>query len=359
MALSRQSIVSLCAAFGGTVALAALVMSPAAADGTTPALSAGGCAATAHVDTQWGSGPTGGQIVSVAVTNNSAATTTKWTVTWTLGAGQRVQSGWNATVTTSGSAATAVNASYNGVLAPGASTTFGMQLTGTGAAPVLSCDNGATPPTSPTSSPPPGGPDVSVGAADDQRTVTLVVGQTLGVSLGAEYRTPTIGGTALAQLSATGGYPTGQPLAATYRAVAAGQVDVTTQSDYACLHTTPPCTVPIRLWTVHVTVLAATGQTITVSTADNQATVRLHVGDTLVVSLAVNYLPPTLSATGVLVPRDTTGGYPTGQPLVARYLAAAPGTVGVSTLTDTACNHEPTPCPSPQIPWTITATVTA
>ena len=29
-----------------------------------------------------------------------------------------------------------------------------------------------------------------------------------------------------------------------------------------------------------------------------------------------------------------------------------------STLTDTACNHAPTPCPSPQIPWTITAAVT-
>jgi hypothetical protein len=355
MALSRQSIVSLCAAFGGTVALAALVMSPAAADGTTPALAAGGCAATAHVDTEWGSGAGGGQIVTVAVANNSAAATTRWTVTWTLGGGQRVVSAWNATVSTSGSTATAVNASYNGALAPGASTTFGMQLAGTGPAPVIGCDNGAT---TPTSSPPPGGPDVSVGADDDQRTVTLVVGQTLGVSLGAEYRTPTTGA-ALTQVSATGGYPTGQPLAVLYRAVAPGQVDVTTHSDYACLHATPPCAVPIRLWTLHVTVLAPTGQTVTVSTADNQSTVRLHVGDTLVVSLAVNYLPPTLSTTGVLVQRDSTGGYPTGQPLVARYLAAAPGTLKVSTLTDAACNHEPTPCPSPQIPWTITATVTA
>jgi hypothetical protein len=353
MALSRQSIVSLCAALGGTVALAALVMSPAAADGTTPALAAGGCAATAHVDSQWGSG----QIVTVTVTNTSAATTTKWTVTWTLGGGQQVVSAWNATVTTSGSAATAVNAPYNGRLAPGGSTTFGMQLAGAGAAPVLGCDNGATTPTS--SAPPPGGPDVSVGPADDQRTITLVVGQTLGVSLGAEYLTPTLGGAALAQVSASGGYPTGQPLAALYRAVAPGQVDVTTHSDNACLHTTPPCAVPIRLWTLHVTVLAATGQTVTVSTADNQATVRLRVGDTLVVSLAANYLPPTLSTTGVLVTRDTTGGYPTGQPLVARYLAAAAGSVKVSTLTDIACNHEPTPCPSPQIPWTITATVTA
>jgi len=353
MALSRQSTLALCAALGGTVVLATLAMSPAAAR------SAGGCGATAHVESQWGSGADGGQIVAVSVANTSAATTTRWTVTWPLGDGRRVVSAWNAAVSTSGGTATAVNASYNGMLAPGASATFGMQLAGTGPAPALTCDNGATPPTSsaPASSPPPGGPDVAVGPADDQRTVTLVVGQTLGVSLGAEYVTPTAGA-ALAQVSASGGYPTGQPLAVLYRAVAPGQADVTTHSDNACLHTTPPCAVPIRLWTVHVTVLAATGQTVTVSTADNQTTVRLHVGDTLVVSLALDYLPPTLSTAGVLVLRDSTGGYPTGRPLVARYLAAAAGTVKVSTLTDTACNHAPTPCPSPQIPWTITAVVT-
>jgi hypothetical protein len=354
MALSQRSIVSLCSAFGATVALAALLMSPAGAEGTTPALAAGGCAATAHIDTQWGSGATGGQIVTVTVTNTSATAATKWIVTGTLGAGQRVTSAWNATVSTSGGTVTAVNAAYNGNLAPGASTTFGMQLAGIGPAPALGCDNGATPPTS---SAPPGGPDVTVGPADDQRSITLVAGQTLGVSLGAEYRTPTVGGAALEQLSTTGGYPTGQPLDARYRAVAAGQVDLTTQSDYPCLHTTPPCAVPIKLWTLHVTVLAATGQAVTVSVADNQATVRLHVGDTLVVSLAANYLPPALSTTGVLVPRDTTGGYPTGQPLVTRYLAAAAGTVQVSTSTDTACNHSPTPCPSPQIPWAVTAVV--
>jgi hypothetical protein len=355
MALSRQSILGLCAAFGGTAAVAALAMSPAVADGGLVAPSAGGCGATAHVETQWGSGANGGQIVAVTVTNTSAATATKWTVTWTLGTGQRVVSAWNAAVNTSGDTATAINAPYNAILAPGASTTFGMQLSGIGSAPTLSCDNGAT---SPTSSPPPGGPDRTVTQADDQSTITLVVGQTLGVSLGAEFLTPTLGGAALTQLSASGGYPTGQPLAALYRAVAPGSVDLTTHSDYACLHATPPCSVPIRLWIVHINVVAA-GQTVTVSTADNRSAVRLHVGDTLVVSLASNYLSPTLSAAGVLVQRDIAGGYPTDRPLVARYVAAAAGTVDVSTLTDVACNHEPTPCPSPQVPWAVTVTVTA
>jgi hypothetical protein len=221
---------------------------------------------------------------------------------------------------------------------------------------VLSCDNGAT---TPTSSPPAGGADVTVTQADDQSTITLIAGQTLGVSLGPEFLTPTLGGAALTRISTSGGYPTGQPLAALYRAAAPGSVDVTTHSDHACLHTTPPCSVPIRLWIVRVNVVAATGQTVTVSTADNHGAVRLRVGDTLVVSLASNYLPPTLSAAGVLVPRDTAGGYPTGEPLVARFVAAAAGTVDVSTRTDTACNHAPTPCPSPQIPWTVAVTVTA
>jgi len=356
MALSRQSILALCAVFGGTFVLVALAMSPAVAGGAPAAVSAGGCVATAHVETQWGSGANGGQIVAVTVANTSADTTTRWSVNWTLGTSQRVISAWNAAVSTSGDTATATNASYNAILAPSASATFGMQLSGTGSAPVLSCDNGASIP--PTSAPP-GAPDITVAQDDDQSTVTLVVGQTLGISLGAEFLTPAVRGAALAQVSASGGYPTGQTLTALYRAVAPGSVDVTTHSDYACRYATPPCALPNRLWTVHVNVVAGAGQTVTVSTADNRSTVRLHVGDTLVVNLASNYLPPTLSAEGVLVQRDTAGGYPTGQPLAARYVAAAAGTISVSTLTDIACNHEPTPCPSPQIPWAVTVIVTA
>jgi hypothetical protein len=357
MAVSQRSVLALCGTAGGTALLAALAMSPAVAGGApaTAPLPGAGCSAIARVETQWGSGATGGQIVTVTVANTSAATTTKWTVAWTLGAGQRVVSAWNAAVTTSNGEATAVNASYNGVLAPSASTTFGMQLSGIASTPVLSCDNGAT---TPTSSAPPGGPDVTVTQADSQRTVTLLVGQTLGVSLGAEFLTPAISGAAVVRVSSSGGYPTGQPLAALYRAVAPGSVDITTHSDYACLHSSPPCAVPIALWTLHVNVLSG-GQTVTVSAADNQSTVRLHAGDTLVVSLTSLHLPPKLSAPGVLVQRDVVGGYPTDQPLVARYVAAAAGTVDVSTTTDIACNHDPMPCPSPQVPWVVHVIVTA
>ena len=254
MAISRRSLVGLCTTVGGSVLLAAIAVAPALA-GTGPApLAAGGCRATAHVETQWGTGAAGGQIVSVTVTNTSAATTARWAAAWTLGADQRVGWAWNATVTVSGRTATAVNTAYNGTLAPGASTRFGVQLSGIAAAPVLSCDNGAT---------------------------------------------------------------------------------------------TPPTSLPPG------------GSEVTVTTADNQSTVRLHTGDTLVVSLTKLHLPPKLSTAGVLVQTEIAGGYPTDQPLVARYAATAAGTVDVSTTTDIACNHDPMPCPSPSVPWTVHVIVTA
>jgi hypothetical protein len=251
MVLSQRSVLSLCAMAGGAVLVAALAGSPAVA-GDTPT-TGGGCSATAHIEAQWGGGSTGGQIVSVAVANTSATASTKWTVTWTLAGGQRVASAWNATVATSAGRATATNARHNGVLAPGASTTFGMLLSGVAPAPTLSCDSGGSTPT------------------------------------------------------------------------------------------TPP----------------AGGSEVTVTLTDNQGTVRLHTGDTLVVSLSRLHLPPKLSAPGVLVPGDITGGYPTEQPLVARYTAAAAGSVDVSTTTDIACNHEPLPCPSPSVPWLVHVVVTA
>ena len=53
------------------------------------------------------------------VTAGSAAIN-GWTVTWTFANGQTVTQAWNATVTSSGSAVTARNVSYNGNLGAGA-----------------------------------------------------------------------------------------------------------------------------------------------------------------------------------------------------------------------------------------------
>nr|WP_311132473.1 cellulose binding domain-containing protein [Nonomuraea gerenzanensis] len=92
---------------------------------TTSGGTTGTCTATATVQSQWG---TGYVIQPVTVTNTSTSTITSWTVTFTLPAGHTLTGSWNATVTTGGQTVTAKSVSFNGTLAPGASTTsFGFQ----------------------------------------------------------------------------------------------------------------------------------------------------------------------------------------------------------------------------------------
>ncbi|MFI7607562.1 lytic polysaccharide monooxygenase [Micromonospora sp. NPDC049366] len=103
---------------------------------TTPP-PAGACTATYRVTGQWA----GGFQAEVQVTAGGSATR-GWSVSWTYANGQQVSSAWNATVSTSGSLVTARNVGYNGVLAPGASTTFGFLGSWSGSNPapaVLSC----------------------------------------------------------------------------------------------------------------------------------------------------------------------------------------------------------------------------
>ncbi|GAA3290715.1 cellulose binding domain-containing protein [Dactylosporangium vinaceum] len=323
--------------------LAAAGLTPVLVSGASGAAAvAGGCAATAHVDAQWGDG----QVVTVTVVNTAATAATRWAVSWTPTGGQRVVSAWNAAVTTANGSITAANASWNGALAPGASTTFGMQLAGTGAAPTPSCTNDATPS---------GGVYATV--ADNGATLTLTVGQTLVVTLPVGYLPPTATGGAVVPEPGGGGWPTGQPIVARFDAVAPGTAELRSQSDDPCFHTTPPCARPVQQWLLHVTVVPAAGRTVTVGSSDNAGSVTLHIGDTLVVSLPAMYVPPTAVPAGVLAAAGTTGGYPTGQALVARYTAVAAGRADVSTISDAACIHEPLPCPSPQVPWRLHVTV--
>jgi cellulase/cellobiase CelA1 len=64
-----------------------------------------------------------------------------WKVTWTWPGNQAITNSWSATVTSSGTAVTATNLSYNGALAAAASTSFGFQasFSGTNTAPTLTC----------------------------------------------------------------------------------------------------------------------------------------------------------------------------------------------------------------------------
>ncbi|MCM2424606.1 cellulase family glycosylhydrolase [Streptomyces sp. RKAG337] len=96
-----------------------------------------GCVAGWHVDSQW----TPGFNATVTVTNSGTAPSKSWTVNWTWPDGQHVSSFWNAAVQQSGTGVSAANLAYNGVIAPGASTSFGIQGTwsGTNTAPTLTC----------------------------------------------------------------------------------------------------------------------------------------------------------------------------------------------------------------------------
>ncbi|WJK39019.1 lytic polysaccharide monooxygenase [Solwaraspora sp. WMMA2056] len=99
----------------------------------------GDCTATFAVVASW----QGGFQAEVRVTAG-ASELTGWTVGWTNPTGQQVTQAWNAALTSSGSSVTARNAAYNGALAAGASTSFGLigSATATPSASALTCRAG-------------------------------------------------------------------------------------------------------------------------------------------------------------------------------------------------------------------------
>ncbi|GIG70612.1 cellulose binding domain-containing protein [Phytomonospora endophytica] len=97
----------------------------------------GGCTAAYRVISQWG----GGFQAEVTVWNTSPRAINTWQVVFAFTEGQRVTQSWNARVTQPAATVTALNADYNGSLAPNASAAFGFIATWTGAntAPAASC----------------------------------------------------------------------------------------------------------------------------------------------------------------------------------------------------------------------------
>ncbi|WP_305783981.1 cellulose binding domain-containing protein [Symbioplanes lichenis] len=93
-----------------------------------------GCTAAYHVTNSW----SGGFQAEVTVQNGATASTA-WTATWTMPSGQAVTQVWNGVLTQSGGAVTVRNAAYNGSLAAGATTTFGLTGTGPATAPTVAC----------------------------------------------------------------------------------------------------------------------------------------------------------------------------------------------------------------------------
>lgn len=71
----------------------------------------------------------GGFVANVTITNGASTAIDGWALGFTLGGDQVVTNAWGATVTQSGSAATARNASYDGHIAAGGTVNFGFQGT--------------------------------------------------------------------------------------------------------------------------------------------------------------------------------------------------------------------------------------
>ncbi|MGW1061978.1 cellulose binding domain-containing protein [Micromonospora rubida] len=106
------------AALAAAVIAATLVAPPAASAATA-----------AFVRTSsWSSG----YEAKFTVTNDTSASIGSWNVQFDLPAGSSLGAFWDATMTTAGQHVTAVNKSWNGALAPGASTSFGFVVAGTG-----------------------------------------------------------------------------------------------------------------------------------------------------------------------------------------------------------------------------------
>ncbi|WP_238424372.1 cellulose binding domain-containing protein [Micromonospora parastrephiae] len=80
------------------------------------------CRATATIDARWGSG----FVATATVRNTGTEPIDTWRVAWRWSGDERLQTVWCGVATTAGVDVTVGNASYNGTLAPGAATTFGL-----------------------------------------------------------------------------------------------------------------------------------------------------------------------------------------------------------------------------------------
>lgn len=86
----------------------------------------GACRATHRVTNSW----SGGFTAEATITNTSSSPAANWRATWNVPSGVTMTSGWNATLSQSGSRITAAAPSWGSTLAPGQSVAIGYQATG-------------------------------------------------------------------------------------------------------------------------------------------------------------------------------------------------------------------------------------
>jgi hypothetical protein len=137
--------------------IGAVAAASGAAVALAPAADAAPACQVTYQDNSW----SGGFTANVRITAGSQAIN-GWTLTWIYAGDQRVTNGWNATVSQSSQTVTATNLSWNGSLAPGGSTEFGVQGTWGSANPTptaftlngFSCNEPGPTPSSPSPSDP-------------------------------------------------------------------------------------------------------------------------------------------------------------------------------------------------------------
>ena len=78
-----------------------------------------------------------GQVESCSITNTGSSTVNGWSLLLTIPSGQTTGGGWNASYSPTSGTVPAKNASYNGTLSPGGSTSLGFQATHLGNAAAL------------------------------------------------------------------------------------------------------------------------------------------------------------------------------------------------------------------------------
>jgi poly(hydroxyalkanoate) depolymerase family esterase len=114
---------------------------PSSRPPSSPPAGGAGCRVSDTVSA-WNTGLT----ENITITNTGTAAVNGWSLVFTLPSGQTITNGWNATYSPTSGQVTATNASYNGAIAPGASTTIGFQANHTGntAMPAAFSLNGST-----------------------------------------------------------------------------------------------------------------------------------------------------------------------------------------------------------------------
>jgi cellulase/cellobiase CelA1 len=101
-----------------------------------------GCKVVYAIQNDWGAGFT----TNVTITNSGTSAINSWTLKFAFPGNQQISQGWSGTWTQSGANVTAASLSWNGTLAPGASTSLGFNGTysGSNAKPTSFTLNSAT-----------------------------------------------------------------------------------------------------------------------------------------------------------------------------------------------------------------------